>query len=68
MTATTQEIQGQARTVIELLGDKYAVDYYQREYKWETKQVQELIEDLTTKFLDSYSEDHPRTAVKHYGR
>jgi uncharacterized protein with ParB-like and HNH nuclease domain len=63
-----QEIQGQARTVLELLGVKYAVDYYQREYKWETKQIQELIEDLTTKFLDNYREEHPRTAVKQYGR
>lgn len=68
MATATKEIQGQAKTVIELLGVKYAVDYYQREYKWEMKQVQELIEDLTTSFLDSYHEDHPRSAVKHYGR
>ncbi len=38
----TQEIRGQARTVRDLLSEKYAVDYYQREYKWETRQIQEL--------------------------
>ena len=39
-----REIQGQARTVRELLkGVKYSVDYYQREYKWQEKQIRELI-------------------------
>ena len=64
----TQEIQGQAKTVRQLLGVKYAVDYYQREYKWETKQIQELVEDLTNKFFDDYREDHSRSAVQQYGR
>jgi hypothetical protein len=64
---TAQEIQGQAKTVRQLLDQrKYAVDYYQREYKWETKQIQELIDDLTGKFLDNYREDHPRIAVRDY--
>lgn len=61
-----QEIQGQARTVRQLLGVKYAVDYYQREYKWEPKQIHELLDDLTGTFLDEYREDHPRTAVQQY--
>lgn len=65
---STQEIQGQAKTVRQLLGVKYAVDYYQREYKWETKQIQELIEDLTSKFLDHYRPEHGRGAVQRYGR
>lgn len=65
---TTQEIQGQAKTVKQLLGVKYAVDYYQREYKWETKQIQELIEDLTNRFFDHYREGDPRGAVQKYGR
>ena len=31
------DIRGAARTVKELLkGVKYSIDYYQREYKWET--------------------------------
>ena len=32
-----------AKTIRELLkGVKYSIDYYQREYKWERKQIQEL--------------------------
>jgi uncharacterized protein with ParB-like and HNH nuclease domain len=46
-----QEIQGKTRTVRELLsGAKYGIDYYQREYKWQTKQMVELVSDLTGAF------------------
>jgi len=64
----SREIDGRARTVRELLaGRKYSVDYYQREYKWKQKHVAELIEDLTSKFLESYEPGHPRSAVADYG-
>lgn len=63
-----RKIQGKERTVRELLGHKYTIDYYQRDYKWETKQVQELIEDLTNAFLDNFQDDHHRREVKNYGR
>lgn len=37
---TSREIDGRGKTVRELLaGRKYSIDYYQREYKWQTKQV-----------------------------
>jgi uncharacterized protein with ParB-like and HNH nuclease domain len=49
-----REIDGKGRTVRELLSArKYSIDYYQREYKWQTKQVTELIDDLPAKFLES---------------
>ena len=39
-----REIDGKGRTVRELLaGHRYSIDYYQREYKWQTKQVTELM-------------------------
>src|SRR5215204_3342275 len=64
-----QEIQGQAKTIRQLLsGQKYAVDYYQRDYKWEEKQVRELIEDLTTSFLEHYDPSHSPGKVADYGR
>lgn len=63
-----REIQGKARTIRELLkGVKYSIDYYQREYKWERRQVQELIDDLSGKFLDDYRSGHPREQVSQYG-
>lgn len=64
-----QEILGKAKTVRELLkGVKYSIDYYQREFKWQEKQIQELIEDLTGKFLDNYQEEHNRQQVSEYGK
>lgn len=63
-----QEIQGKTRTVRELLsGAKYGIDYYQREYKWQTKQMVELVSDLTGAFLEDYQEAHQRGDVANYG-
>jgi hypothetical protein len=45
---------------------KYTVDYFQREYSWEQKHVEQLVTDLTSTFLDVYSEGDPRTCVEHY--
>ena len=62
-----REILGQAKTVRALLkGVKYSIDYYQREYKWQDKQIQELVDDLTTKFLEEYDELHDRKRVAEY--
>jgi len=64
----TREIDGKGRNVRELLaGRKYSIDYYQREYKWQTKQVAELIDDLANKFLESFEPGHERSAVADYG-
>jgi uncharacterized protein with ParB-like and HNH nuclease domain len=63
-----QEIQGKTRTVRELLsGAKYGIDYYQREYKWQTKQIVELVTDLTSSFLEDYQESNQRADVANYG-
>jgi hypothetical protein len=62
------EILGKAKTIRELLsGQKYAIDYYQRDYKWESKQVLELIADLSGKFLEFYEPGHERQEVESYG-
>lgn len=63
-----KEILGEAKTVRQLLsGQRYSIDYYQREYKWKRKQVQELIDDLTVRFLDDYSDSDERDEVQNYG-
>ena len=65
---TSREIDGKGRTVRELLaGRKYSIDYYQREYKWQQKQVAELIDDLAAKFLESHEAGNERSAVADYG-
>ena len=64
----SRSIDGKGRTIRELLSAKrYSIDYYQREYKWETKQISELIDDLTNKFLESFDPKHERSAVEQYG-
>lgn len=62
-----REIDGQAKTIQELLANKkYSLDYYQREYSWQTKHVSELIDDLVNKFYESYDETHERFQVVNY--
>jgi len=63
----SREIDGKGRTVRELLaGRKYSIDYYQREYKWQRKQVAELIDDLTARFLECHEAGNDRSAVAEY--
>lgn len=64
-----REIRGDAKNVRTLLGgQRFAIDYYQREYRWETKQVTELLDDLCDTFLDNFKESDDRSAVEQYGR
>ena len=64
----TRKIDGKGCTIRELLaGQKYSIDYYQREYKWQRKQVAELIDDLASKFLENYEEGNERGDVAEYG-
>lgn len=63
-----KEIRGDAKNIRTLLGGaKYAIDYYQREYKWQTKHISELLDDLADKFLQSYNPKHDRSSVEDYG-
>ena len=65
--SSVKRIDGRARTVRELLDKaKYAIDFYQREYAWKERQVRELLDDLTGKFLDSWDPDHARHEVEGY--
>lgn len=63
-----REIDGKTRSIRELLfNQKYSIDYYQREYKWQTKHVQELMDDLSNRFIDFFNPEHERTEVARYG-
>lgn len=64
-----KEIHADDKTVRDVLDKvKYIVDFFQREYRWERKQIEQLIDDLTTKFLANYEESHERKEVKNYDR
>ncbi|MDD9811545.1 MAG: DUF262 domain-containing protein [Gammaproteobacteria bacterium] len=63
-----KEIHGHEQTIKQLIGKKYAVDSYQREYKWESTQLNDLINDLSVSFNDDYSEKHEPSDVARYGQ
>lgn len=67
MSKDNHKIDADDRSVYEVLNErKYSVDYFQREYSWEQKHIDQLITDLTSTFLDVYNPGDPRTAVEHY--
>jgi len=60
-------IHGEAKNIFELLMNrKYKLDYYQREYKWQSPNIIELLEDLSSKFFLSFSDTHKPEDVKKY--
>jgi uncharacterized protein with ParB-like and HNH nuclease domain len=67
MSKDDHKIDADDRNVFDVLNErKYTVDYFQREYSWEQKHIEQLVTDLTSTFLDVYTEGDPRTSVEHY--
>lgn len=63
-----REIIGKEKSVSDLLQTKkYTIHYYQREYRWGKKQVEELIDDLVDEFSEYYEEIHERVEGEKYG-
>lgn len=62
-----KKIEGSPKSLKQLLQNtKYSIHYYQREYMWEQKQIEELLDDLTSEFLEYYRDGDPRQAVADY--
>ena len=49
-----------------LFTNKFKVDFYQREYVWETKQIEDLVSDLSNEFLKNWFPNDPLSAVQTY--
>lgn len=63
-----KKIDGSPKSLKQLLQNtKYSIHYYQREYMWQRKHIEELIDDLTTEFLLYYKSGDDRIAVQDYG-
>lgn len=63
-----KKIEGSPKNLKQLLQNtKYSIHYYQREYMWQRKHIEELIDDLTSEFLDNYKPGDSRPAVADYG-
>lgn len=56
------------RTVQQLLqSQSFSIDEYQREYKWEKENIDELLSDLQAKFFSHYKQGDETPAVSAYG-
>lgn len=61
MSKLTNKIEAHDRTVsLVLENKKYTVDYFQREYNWQKKHIEQLVFDLTGAFLNEYSDGDSR--------
>ncbi|WP_243382367.1 DUF262 domain-containing protein [Geothrix alkalitolerans] len=50
-----------------LQSQSFSIDEYQREYKWEKENIDELLSDLQAKFFSHYRTGDETTAVSSYG-
>lgn len=50
-----------------LQSQSFSIDEYQREYKWEKQNIEELLSDLGAKFYSHYRPEDETTAVSTYG-
>jgi hypothetical protein len=65
--ADEDRIIGRTSNVRQLFtGRRYTIDTYQREYSWETKHVEDLVADLSQRFLAAWDALHERRDVRHY--
>jgi uncharacterized protein with ParB-like and HNH nuclease domain len=61
------KIEARDTTINDLLkNQKFYIDYFQREYRWKRKQIEALIDDLTSTFLKSYKDGDKRSEVASY--
>lgn len=63
-----KKIEGSPKTLKQLLlNTKYTIHYYQREYRWQRKHLEELLDDLADEFLIYYKNGDTRQDVDDYG-
>jgi len=61
------KIEATDTSINSLLKDqKFYIDYFQREYRWQEKHIKLLVEDLTTTFLKSYNDGDKPEEVANY--
>jgi hypothetical protein len=66
-TPAAEKIDAYPRTVRQLLsGRKYTLEYYQRDYLWRERDIEDLIDDLSARFTDEFEDGHERAEVALY--
>lgn len=65
-TANNVLVDSKVYPLEEIFADKFIVDFYQREYVWQRKQVEDLMMDLSTEFLKNWRKGDQPKAVASY--
>lgn len=67
MSKLENKIEARHRNLFDVLNEqKYTVDYFQREYSWGEKHIEELVTDLTSAFLNEYTPGDKREQGENY--
>lgn len=67
MSKLENKIEARHRNLFDVLNEqKYTVDYFQREYSWGEKHIEELVTDLTSTFLNEYGPGDKREQGENY--
>lgn len=67
MSKLENKIEARHRNLLGVLNEqKYTVDYFQREYSWGEKHIEELVTDLTSGFLSEYTTGDKREQGEQY--
>jgi len=65
--SVSEKFDGRAWTIRQIFsGRRYEVDAYQREFSWETTHLEELLTDLSERFLAKWQPGQPTSAVAEY--
>ncbi|MDA7959502.1 MAG: DUF262 domain-containing HNH endonuclease family protein [Nitrosopumilus sp.] len=63
----TLDATSEVRSVREVLDSrKYGIDFFQREYKWKRRHIEQLLHDLETRFQTQYQDGDKPQQVKEY--
>lgn len=60
------KIEGEGRTLAQVLSQRYKIDYFQREYKWQKQHMEQLLYDLDFCFFESYKDGDTEENVISY--
>lgn len=66
MSSIEKEIIAEKKKLSVLMREKYSVDAYQREYKWERKHIEQLLVDLEASFISNYEPSHSMANIADY--
>lgn len=67
MSKIENKIEARDRTILQVLANrKFTVDFFQREYSWGQRHIEQLVTDLANAFLAEYRPEDAREETENY--